>query len=238
MNPDFRKVALIAAALGLLVSLYFALASGDDNEAASTDDRRDDDRRRPRPRRRPRRPRRRRRRRPRPRPRPCRSTSLSSVASPREGSSASPSISTALCPHRHLGRRRRGPRARLRPDGGRRTRRAGDDPLHGRRTAAGSRSSSRTPACRSPSSKFAPEPARPRDQHVKDLPVPEWLFFWGGAVVLVFSFLALGALWKTPQSRPSRGGRPLPAGSSACSARRVLRASSAPSPPVCSRSSS
>ena len=36
MNPDFRKVALIAAALGLLVSLYFALRPGDDNEAALT----------------------------------------------------------------------------------------------------------------------------------------------------------------------------------------------------------
>ena len=36
MNPDFRKVALIAAALGLLVSLYFALRPGDDNEQAST----------------------------------------------------------------------------------------------------------------------------------------------------------------------------------------------------------
>lgn len=36
MNPDFRKVALIAAGLGLLVSLYFALRPGDDKEAAST----------------------------------------------------------------------------------------------------------------------------------------------------------------------------------------------------------
>ena len=36
MNRDFRKVALIAAGLGLLVSLYFALRPGDDNEAAST----------------------------------------------------------------------------------------------------------------------------------------------------------------------------------------------------------
>ena len=35
MNPDFRKVALIAAGLGLLVSLYFALRPGDDNDAAS-----------------------------------------------------------------------------------------------------------------------------------------------------------------------------------------------------------
>ena len=36
MNPDFRRVALIAAALGLLVSLYFALRPGDDDEAAPT----------------------------------------------------------------------------------------------------------------------------------------------------------------------------------------------------------
>ena len=37
MNPDFRKVALIAAALGLLVSLFFALRpNDDDNEAGST----------------------------------------------------------------------------------------------------------------------------------------------------------------------------------------------------------
>ena len=36
MNPDFRKVALIAASLGLLVSLFFALQPGDDDDAAST----------------------------------------------------------------------------------------------------------------------------------------------------------------------------------------------------------
>ena len=36
MNPDFRKVALIAAALGLLVSLFFALRPRDDEDAAST----------------------------------------------------------------------------------------------------------------------------------------------------------------------------------------------------------
>jgi hypothetical protein len=47
---------------------------------------------------------------------------------------------------------------------------------------------------------------------VRDLPVPDWLFFWGGAVVLVFSFLALGALWKSPQLERRRAGRPLPAG--------------------------
>ena len=62
MNPDFRKVALIAAGLGLLVSLFFALRPGDDNEsAAQTTIAADDDRRRRRPRRRPRRPSRRRR---------------------------------------------------------------------------------------------------------------------------------------------------------------------------------
>ena len=47
---------------------------------------------------------------------------------------------------------------------------------------------------------------------VRDLPVPDWLFFWGGAVVLVLSFLALGALWKTPQLERRRSGHPLPAG--------------------------
>jgi hypothetical protein len=32
MNPEFRKVALIAASLGLLVSLFFALRPDDDDE--------------------------------------------------------------------------------------------------------------------------------------------------------------------------------------------------------------
>lgn len=36
MNPDFRKVALIAASLGLLVSLFFALRPDDDDAAATT----------------------------------------------------------------------------------------------------------------------------------------------------------------------------------------------------------
>ena len=36
MNPDFRKVALIAASLGLLVSLFFALRPNDDEEGAAT----------------------------------------------------------------------------------------------------------------------------------------------------------------------------------------------------------
>jgi hypothetical protein len=34
---------------------------------------------------------------------------------------------------------------------------------------------------------------------IKDLPVPAWLFYYGGAVVLVLSFVALGALWKQPR---------------------------------------
>ncbi len=36
MNPDFRRIALIAAALGLLVSLFVALRPSDDDEAGST----------------------------------------------------------------------------------------------------------------------------------------------------------------------------------------------------------
>jgi hypothetical protein len=45
---------------------------------------------------------------------------------------------------------------------------------------------------------------------VRDLPVPEWLFFWGAAVVLVVSFLALGALWRRPLLSPAREGKPAP----------------------------
>ena len=44
---------------------------------------------------------------------------------------------------------------------------------------------------------------------VRDLPVPDWLFFWGGAVVLVLSFVALGALWQRPQLDRWAVGRPL-----------------------------
>ena len=36
MNPQFRTVALIAAGLGLIVSLYFALSPGGDDNAAPT----------------------------------------------------------------------------------------------------------------------------------------------------------------------------------------------------------
>lgn len=47
---------------------------------------------------------------------------------------------------------------------------------------------------------------------VRDLPVPAWLFLWGGAVVLVLSFLALGTLWRRPQLERLSSGRPLPPG--------------------------
>ncbi len=47
---------------------------------------------------------------------------------------------------------------------------------------------------------------------VQDLPVPTWLFFWGGAVVLVVSFIALGALWRSPRLSRAAGGRALPEG--------------------------
>jgi hypothetical protein len=43
------------------------------------------------------------------------------------------------------------------------------------------------------------------------LPVPDWLFFWGGSIVLVLSFVALGSLWKRPQLERRAPGRPLPA---------------------------
>jgi hypothetical protein len=46
---------------------------------------------------------------------------------------------------------------------------------------------------------------------VRDLPVPQWLFYYGGAVVLVVSFLALAALWRRPRLEHAGPGRPLPA---------------------------
>jgi hypothetical protein len=44
---------------------------------------------------------------------------------------------------------------------------------------------------------------------VQDLPVPAWLFYWGAAVVLVVSFVALGALWHRPLLGRHAAGRPL-----------------------------
>lgn len=45
---------------------------------------------------------------------------------------------------------------------------------------------------------------------LRDLPVPTWLFSYGGAIVLVLSFAALGALWRTPRLEGAGEGRPLP----------------------------
>jgi hypothetical protein len=45
---------------------------------------------------------------------------------------------------------------------------------------------------------------------VRDLPVPRWLFFYGGAVVLIASFVMLAALWQRPLLEGALRGRPLP----------------------------
>lgn len=45
---------------------------------------------------------------------------------------------------------------------------------------------------------------------VRDLPVPKSFFFSGAAIVLVVSFVALGALWRKPQLERRAGGRAVP----------------------------
>ena len=46
----------------------------------------------------------------------------------------------------------------------------------------------------------------------EDLPIPEWLFGWGAAIVLIVSFIALAALWREPklEERRERPLLPLP----------------------------
>jgi hypothetical protein len=44
-----------------------------------------------------------------------------------------------------------------------------------------------------------------------DLPIPDWLFIWGAAVVLIVSFAGLAALWPTPRLQEQRV-RPAPRG--------------------------
>jgi hypothetical protein len=44
-----------------------------------------------------------------------------------------------------------------------------------------------------------------------DLPIPEWLFGWAAAMVLVVSFVALAVLWPDPRLQ-EEGWRPLPRG--------------------------
>ena len=62
---------------------------------------------------------------------------------------------------------------------------------------------------------LAVESGRARARAVKDLPVPTWLFYWGGAVVLVVSFVLLVFLWRQPLLARHAGAAPAPAGLSA-----------------------
>ena len=43
-----------------------------------------------------------------------------------------------------------------------------------------------------------------------DLPIPEWLFGWAAAVVMVVSFVALATLWQEPKLEQDSGFRPAP----------------------------
>jgi hypothetical protein len=45
---------------------------------------------------------------------------------------------------------------------------------------------------------------------VNDLPLPLWLFYYTGAIVLVVSFVALGVLWTKPRLEDNHWERPLP----------------------------
>ena len=45
----------------------------------------------------------------------------------------------------------------------------------------------------------------------KDLPIPAWLFAWGASIVLIVSFFALSAAWRTPKFEQERW-RPVGAG--------------------------
>jgi hypothetical protein len=58
-----------------------------------------------------------------------------------------------------------------------------------------------------------PEPAAAHGLSGRaDLPIPEWLFAWAAAVVLVVSFAALATLWQSPQLEEHEGVQPLPEG--------------------------
>jgi hypothetical protein len=41
----------------------------------------------------------------------------------------------------------------------------------------------------------------------RDIPIPDWMFGWAAAVVLVVSFVALAALWPTPRLQPEPARR-------------------------------
>jgi hypothetical protein len=44
---------------------------------------------------------------------------------------------------------------------------------------------------------------------ISDLPIPLWLFFYGAALTLIISFVALGVLWRKPLLEGREDGRPL-----------------------------
>ena len=59
----------------------------------------------------------------------------------------------------------------------------------------------------------APEPAAAHGLVGRaDLPIPEWLFGWAAAVVLIVSFAALALLWQEPKLEGKDQFRPLPEG--------------------------
>jgi hypothetical protein len=45
---------------------------------------------------------------------------------------------------------------------------------------------------------------------IRDIPVPLWLFYYGAAIVLIVSFIALGVLWRRPLLEAHADGRRLP----------------------------
>lgn len=58
---------------------------------------------------------------------------------------------------------------------------------------------------------------------IRDLPVPTWLFYYGAALVLLLSFIALWALWTKPRLDELSRGRPLPDGLQRLLLSRALR---------------
>jgi hypothetical protein len=60
---------------------------------------------------------------------------------------------------------------------------------------------------------WAPAPALAHGLAQREqLPIPQWLFAWGAAAVLVISFFALAMLWPEPRLEGDRWWRPLPGG--------------------------
>ena len=47
-------------------------------------------------------------------------------------------------------------------------------------------------------------------QQKRDLPIPDWLFVWGAALVLLISFVAFAVLWPKPRLEDA-GWKPIPA---------------------------